>query len=352
MGGTTAREAVTPAQTTGEFSQNFPMPIWTRTAGVTNPELTRSPNDRDGTTTQSTARDGGLDVRGGSNAGAYIVLAVGCVVFVVCTSVIVVCLLKRHKRSTDNYNKEHENSQGSNHLVLGELENSQAGQAALNVVDSSAEYAYCAVEGREYSEVDAGHVSAPTQALVKTRQAKQAAPKAADNSAEYSYCAVEGKGIPVDAGYVNAPNQAPVKTRQAQKAAPKSVDTSAEYAYCAVEGREYSEVDAGHVNAPTPAPVKTRQVQKAAPKSVDNSAEYTYCAVEGKGIPVDAGYVNAPTPAVNTRQAEKAAPNPGDNSAEYAYCAVQGRGIREGSVDAEAGYLLPNPAPIKTSVNI
>ncbi|XP_038057830.1 uncharacterized protein LOC119729289 [Patiria miniata] len=176
MGGTTAREAVTPAQTTGESVQNSPMTIWTRSDASTNPELTRSPNERDGTTADSTAGDGGFDYQG-SNSGTYIGLALGCVLFVVCASLIVVCLLKRHKRQDkaalqpsagfQQHSAVYDNSQGSNHLKMGEL-HSQAEKAAPKPADDSAEYAYCAVEGRNL-EVEAGYV-APHPSPVKTPQ--------------------------------------------------------------------------------------------------------------------------------------------------------------------------------------
>ncbi|XP_038056148.1 uncharacterized protein LOC119728147 [Patiria miniata] len=51
----------------------------------------------EGATPKSPAGDVGSDAQG-SNSGTYIGLAVGCVLFVVCVSVIVVCFLKRHKR--------------------------------------------------------------------------------------------------------------------------------------------------------------------------------------------------------------------------------------------------------------
>ncbi|XP_038061218.1 uncharacterized protein LOC119731961 [Patiria miniata] len=157
---TTEREVVTSDLTTGESAQTSPLTIETRAGGATDSKLTRSPSEKDGTTTESSAGDGGFDTRNGSNAGTYIGLAIGCVLIVVCAIVVVVCLLKRHKRQDkettatlrpsvgfQQHSVVYENSQGPNHLMMQDL-----GQAVPDSADDSAEYTYCAVGERVNTE--------------------------------------------------------------------------------------------------------------------------------------------------------------------------------------------------------
>ncbi|XP_038057831.1 uncharacterized protein LOC119729290 [Patiria miniata] len=243
MGGTTARESVPSAQTTGESVQNSPVTIGTRTDETTNPELTRSPNERDGTTIISTAGDGGSDARGGSNPGAYIGLALGCVLFVVCASIIVVCLLKRHKRQDkptvpaafqssagfQQHSAVYDNSQGSNHLKMRELGNSQAEKAAPKPADDSAEYAYCAVEGRNL-EVEAGYV-APNPSPVKTPQEHPVSSKQkpsnelAGKIANPCYLELDGKIAPDDKAPTSGPESDDAYYFKLQPDSPKPVTT-------------------------------------------------------------------------------------------------------------------------------